>query len=439
MFTPLLTQVRPCYFSVDCGMSYIVRLDDGKFIIIDGNVGEYDEVEHLYSLLCEQNELEGEPKIAAWFITHPHGDHFRAFAKFFETYGDRVVIEKVLYHFPVPGIFESEGSERSDFDKVISEIKAEIITPRTGDVFEFPGARFEVLFCCEDLYPGPIKNINDSSFVMMMDQGNYKVLWLGDLQRVGSDYLCAHTDKKKLKCDILQVGHHGYNGGSDELYRAADPEYLLWPCPDFWFHPVRLWECTDYLINSKNIKATFVAGQEELTFDMTAPIKAIDPYREREITADFAKKSLFALGWSCSTGGKSGFAPAKLEFTDGGCRLTAEDAFTLCHIIHRGQTAKASRYSFEFSGELKSAELFGLMFDHDKIMEWKDGACFELSPKGAFDYKLFVDRNARSAELFDGNSKIAKLNDISGEPRDILIVMKNAELELSRVIYRQLD
>ena len=439
MFTPLLTQVRTYYFSVDCGMSYIMRLCDGRFIIIDGNVGEYDEAEHLYSLLCEQNELGGEPQIAAWFITHPHSDHFGCFVKFYRLYGDRVKIEKLYYHFPTPGVFDSEGSDTTEFIKVINEIDAEIIAPKTGDRYVFADAEFEVLFCCEDLYPGPVKNINNSSLVMKMHLGNYDVLWLGDLQREGSDRLCTQVEKEKLKCDLLQVGHHGYGGGSDELYRAADPKYLLWPCPDFWFHPVRLWECNNYLITSENIKATFVAGQKELTFDMSAPIEAVDPYTKREITADLEKKSLAALEWSCTTGGKTGYAPAALEFIDGGCRLTSGDALSLCHIIHRGQTAKAKRYSFEFSGLLERAELFGLMFDHDKIMEWEDGAYFELMPNGKFEYKLLVDRVTRTAELYDGERKVADWSDISGEPRDIIIVMKNASLELWHVAYKELD
>ena len=38
--TPLLTQIRPTYFSVDCGMAYLIRLEEGKFILIDSTYGE---------------------------------------------------------------------------------------------------------------------------------------------------------------------------------------------------------------------------------------------------------------------------------------------------------------------------------------------------------------------------------------------------------------
>ena len=72
---PLITQVRTSYFSVDCGMAYIIRLGDGSFVIIDGNIGEYDEPERIMELLDGQNLTDGKPRIAAWFITHFHGDH----------------------------------------------------------------------------------------------------------------------------------------------------------------------------------------------------------------------------------------------------------------------------------------------------------------------------------------------------------------------------
>ena len=79
--TPLLTQGRPMYYAYDCGMVYIIRLTDGRFIIIDGGMCEYEEKEHFLELLEQQKVTEGKPVIAAWFITHPHDDHFNMFAR----------------------------------------------------------------------------------------------------------------------------------------------------------------------------------------------------------------------------------------------------------------------------------------------------------------------------------------------------------------------
>ncbi len=433
--TPLLTQVRPTYFSADCGMCYIMRTGGGRFIIIDGNFGEYDEPDRLYSLLCEQNETDGKPVIAAWFITHPHADHFGGFTEFFKKYKNDVVLEKVLYHFPTPGVFDNEGSDKTEFLSVLSELDTEIVTPHTNDVFTFDDARFEVLFTCEDLYPGPVNNINNSSLVMTMELGCYRVLWLGDLQREGAEYICANVEKTRLKCDILQVGHHGYGGGNDELHRAAAPEILLWPCPDFWFHSVRLWESNDYLIHSEKIRATFVAGQQENVFDLTLPIEYTEPYPAPTVCPDLTKKSVCALGWSCLTGGRTGYAPAKLEFTDGGCRLTSGDALTLCQMIQRGQTEKYEKYSFEFSGKVNSAELFGIIFDVADPMKPCESSVVALTSVGEFSYRLEVNKKDLTAVLYESGKKLGEWKDLCSEPCEIVLVMKNASVELTRVAY----
>ena len=434
MKAPLLTQVRPCYFSADCGMAYIMRLENGKFAIIDGNIGERDEPEHLYSLLCSQ--CEGEVTVEAWFITHPHDDHFCGFARFAQAYREKVKIEKVIYNFPKPGVFDSEGSDPSEFFSALDALNTEIVTAKTGDTYNFGGARFDVLFTCEDLYPGPVKNINNSSIVMMMELGRYKTLWLGDLQREGAERLCANTPKNKLKCDILQVGHHGYGGGSDELYRAADPEILLWPCPDFWFHSVRLWECNDYLISSKNIKATFVAGQRERVFDLTKDIKCTPDYEKKDVSSQVCGDSLTALEWSCLTGGRTGYAPAELEFSPSGLTLRAGEAYTLCQLLQRGQTAMSERFTFELCGTLGRADVFGLLFDSVEPMQaFADELC-DLPRESEFNFRLEIDRAARTAKLYNFGKLIKEKQNIFPDPRDVILVLKNAEVKIKKAEYK---
>ena len=270
---------------------------------------------------------------------------------------------------------------------------------------------------------------------MMMELGNYRVLWLGDLQREGAEYICANVEKSRIKCDILQVGHHGYGGGSDELHRAADPEILLWPCPDFWFHSVRLWSSNDYLIHSEKIRATFVAGQQENVFDLTQPIEYTEPYQKSAICPDLSKKSLASLNWSCLTGGKTGYAPAILNFTDSGCVLSAGDALTLCQMIQRGQTAKSEKYSFEFSGKAENAEIFGIIFDAADPMQPCTDSITELDTEGEFAYRLEVNKKDRTASLYKNGEKRRDWENICSEPCEIILTMKNAVIELDRVFF----
>ena len=274
--SPLITQVRTSYFSFDCGMAYIIRLGDGSFAVIDGNIGEYDEPLRLMELLEEQNAVGGKPRIAAWFITHEHGDHYQGFINFCRLYGDRVTVEKIIYDFPPKELYW-EGADLTDFNGAVSyyvERGAQVITPKSGDRYEIADAVFDVLFIYGDLLPEKPVSMNNASLVMRMELCGHRVMWFGDIERQAANNMMARYSAKELKCDIMQVAHHGYTGASDELYRAVDPEIVLWPCPDFWYHPGCVWKCNDYLAHSsKNIKATFVSGQTETVLDLTKPIE----------------------------------------------------------------------------------------------------------------------------------------------------------------------
>jgi len=435
--TPLITQVRTSYFTYDCGMAYMIRVSDGRFVIIDGNIGEYDEPDRIMELLEEQNVLGGKPTVAAWFITHPHDDHFRGFVRFCDRFGDRVIIEKVIYKFPAPGRCVG-GGDLTDFYRVIDERpETETVIPSRGDRLVFSDAVFDVLFVCTDLDPAPIPDINDTSLVTRMELAGHRVMWLGDSSKQGADFLCGAYSKEELRCDMVQVGHHGYSGGSDELYRLIDPQWLLWPCPDFWYHSVKNVPANDYIVHrSQNVKGTFIAGQEETVLDLTKPIEPPTPYKSGRIAADIGGGRMCALHWSCLTGGGSGYRAMKLTFPEKGvCRLEAGDAFSLCQMIQRGQTALSDKYEFTFSGVLEEGcETFGIVFDHVKPMRHFEEKLNVIEQKCGeeFTYTLKVNKSALRAELFKGDEKVLR-TEVCPDPCEIIIMLKNGALRLTRV------
>lgn len=441
---PLITQVRTSYFSFDCGMAYIIRTGDGGFVLIDGNIGEYDEPDRIMELIDSQNVTGQKPRIAAWFITHQHDDHFRGFVNFCRAYGDRVTIEKVIYGFPEPerGL---GGGDITNFNAVIAErAETETVKPKSGDRYTFADATFDVLFTYEDLDPDPIAGINNTSHVTRMELAGHRVMWLGDIERQAADNICARYSEADLKCDVMQVAHHGYTGASDQLYRLIDPEVILWPCPDFWYHPGCVWKCNDYIAHSStNIKATFVSGQTEAVIDLTKPIEAPTPYLYGKVSADISAMRMCALHWTCLTGGGRGYQPMKLTFPEtGACRLEAGDARSLCQMIQRGQVALSEKYTFTFTGVLEEgAETFGLVIDNPTPMEWKDEKLITLEQKAGeeFTYVLTVDRKTRTAEISRNGDSVCRVTDLSGAPCDVILMMKNAAVKLTDVTFENAE
>lgn len=438
--TPLLTQVKHRYCAADCGMTYVMRLQDGRFVVIDGGYDEAGEAQHLFQLLTEQNVLDGKPHIAAWFITHPHDDHFGGLVGLCREFADRFQLDALVYNFP-PKHVSNGFSDLVPFEMAVQSLKnTKIITVQTGERFVFGDTTFDILFTWEDL--GPIEglvNLNDCSLVIRMTVGDRRVMFLGDAMPVASAVLCERYTDEELRAEFLQVGHHGYGGGSDELYRRIDPETLLWPCPDFWFHAVRLWPCNEFLITAPSIKHTIVSGQAEVTLDMTRPVSAFKPYPPcGGIVYEeyFAHTDPYRLGWSAVTGGATGNASPLLDVFKGGCTLTAGDARTVTEWVQPGRMDGIENFTLRFSGEVdETPETVGIIFNSATPTVWDDTAFLPLPlPAGDFTVTLTADAEEGCVTFTVNEEDTAyTLPYAPAVRRGIYFVLKNGKVTLREV------
>ena len=435
---PLLTQIRPTYFSVDCGMAYLIRLEDGRFLLIDSTYGEYGEVDHIYSLICEQNEIGGTPCVAAWFFTHPHDDHTNGFIRMACDYKDKLTVEKVIYNFPAD-LCESTHNHKG-FLAAIDAFGAEVITPHKGDLLRFSGAEFKVIYASEDCQVRPV-NVNETSLTMKMALGNYSVMWLGDIQPVGSRIIMERYAPEELKCDIVQVGHHGYMGASDEFYRAIDPEIALWPVPESRFYDMLSDPWNRFFTDPENhIRHIFCGGIEENTFDMTAPIEPTAPYVKTKRSVDLSQKSVYALNWACITGGGMGYGFADLSFCDGGCILTAKDRPTLVKMVQKGQAATGEKLNFKIQLIPETAcETLGLIFDCSLPTDPKAYKFYPIAHKAGdkLEVELKIDRTAAKAEM-SVNGCIEVIPLVTSEPCDVILILKNAHVTVTNAEFESI-
>ncbi|MBQ2273825.1 MAG: hypothetical protein II337_10240 [Clostridia bacterium] len=241
--SPQITQIP----LEDYGMSYAVRLSDGRFVIFDGGWNFAPDAERLYA--CLQDGSQGRaPIVAAWILTHAHRDHYQCFLGFMERYGDAVTVEKVLLSFPEADdpAYEKDFSyedrrvpdsdERTNIPRLwqaIASCGAVTYTAHTGQRYRMGDADCLVLSSFDDVV-GDTANINATSLVIRMELGGQVILWTGDAafgicrlpQRYGAD----------LKADILQVPHHGFQSGpwEDEIlgYDRIRPSVCLLPVSD---------------------------------------------------------------------------------------------------------------------------------------------------------------------------------------------------------------
>ncbi len=233
----------------DFGMSYVVRLSDGRFIIIDGGREFAPDAERL--MQCLRNSGDGnKPVIAAWILTHPHADHYRCFINFVDRFAEEVTIEKVLLNFPEADDFEhyptlakedkrfqSDEKECTNIPRMYERINrtgAAVYTPHTGQTYVIGDAVCEILASMDDTIHCS-QNVNATSLVIRMKLAGQVILWTADASF--SDARLAERYGTYLAADILQVPHHGFGSGLPEPeiegYRLIQAPVCLLPVSDY--------------------------------------------------------------------------------------------------------------------------------------------------------------------------------------------------------------
>ncbi len=221
-------------------MGYVIQLADGSFLIIDSGYNTTDdktpedastESDYFYNYLVSHKPSTHEkPVIAAWIVTHKHGDHVNAMKAFLSnpTYADGVVLEQVILN-----LMESEGINLKEdpepvwfADKYITPYfpDTKIITAHTGYKFYIRNAEVNILYSIDDFAPNKVSTFsnNESLVFDVIIDGTQRLMITGDMFIPASRAL-VNMYGEDLRSDVIQIAHHGNFG--------ATPEFnaLVWP------------------------------------------------------------------------------------------------------------------------------------------------------------------------------------------------------------------
>ena len=242
-----ITDTSLCVMSMDFshrditdghGMSYVIILPDGRFLIFDG--GYEQDSERLYRFLCDNNRRPDKKiVIAGWIITHSHTDHYKCFVQFAQDHAGDVELQYFIANHPIRAEFHRGAGydpflEATAYETLSAFDGAKIIRPHTGQVIRFCDVELEVVYTHEDHYPRVLPYLNDSSTIIRLKAGGQSLLFMADCDKNTCDILCD-TLGDALKSDFIQVNHHGYSGGTIELYQKVAPTYSLWTTSDIAF------------------------------------------------------------------------------------------------------------------------------------------------------------------------------------------------------------
>ena len=253
---PAVTQlsVDPGTNGKGSGMSYLIRLEDGTFIVIDGGDDKAGNADNIYNTMLAQKPAAVEkPVIAAWIISHPHPDHIggiKSMAK--SAHKDDVTVKTLIASCPPRYEYFLQDNSASVHDdsyyKAASALfpNCQYIKAMAGQQYFFPGVTVDMLYSPIDPYPEFIFEQNGGScltFRLTVNKSDthekQTFIFLGDVTDVGADRI-VEMYGEDLKADVVQIGHHGNKGGSQKFYELVDADLAFLP------NSQRIWEGGGY-------------------------------------------------------------------------------------------------------------------------------------------------------------------------------------------------
>ena len=261
------------------GLCFIFQLADGSYIVIDGGFNRARDAKALYDYMKEHAPDPNNITIAAWIITHSHGDHNGAWYKFAETYSSKVKLELMIGNFPSDearaegGLGTEGGGGPKTMNYVYNFKGAEFIKAHTGYQFHLRDAEIEILYTLESYAPGVLSYFNTSSLIFTIEIAGQKFNILGD----ASNYACDIAQKMYgdyLKADFVQTAHHGYTTGTSAyngvtgVYTKSAAPVVLWPIGMRDYANMHTRAYSAHLQNLATTKEIIVAGARDVRFQL---------------------------------------------------------------------------------------------------------------------------------------------------------------------------
>ena len=282
------------------GLSLLYRLADGSFVIVDGGHDTNSTWwrNNLMDAITEQAKDYASGKdirIAAWFISHAHGDHMGMLKKEASNFAKKFTVERVIANLMSDKEIEKslDSSHGKNFGggeaKVTNQVRtaakdmgADLIQCHTGQKFYFADTVFEILYTVESFAPATTNALNTSSILVRSTTTDASgkstsVMVMGDVTGPAMA-ICNNMYGNDLRCEIVQVAHHGYqtwgnDGAIAESYKLMSPEIVLWPMGlnAYATHKHKAYSKVLWDGTNKNFQEVYVAGWNNTTHTVPLP------------------------------------------------------------------------------------------------------------------------------------------------------------------------
>lgn len=220
---------------LDVGQADAILLQDGKRnIMIDVGNDAKDKVGDSggRQALIKALDKAGVNRIKTVFVTHHHRDHMGNIMYVRGKYG----VSNIYDSGYVNNGYKASVALNSDLRA--GRYNGQAL--KAGDKITIDKNYYiEVLAPGDFLSKKDLKNMNNTSLVLMLHYGSFKMLLTGDAEAPVEDAL-QQKYGTALQADVLKVGHHGSKTSSYwPFISKVKPKYALISCGDFsiYKHP----------------------------------------------------------------------------------------------------------------------------------------------------------------------------------------------------------
>lgn len=259
---------------LDVGQADAILLQDGKRnIMVDVGNDVKDKVGDSggRQALIKALDKAGVNRIKTVFVTHHHRDHMGNIMYVRGKYG-------------VSNIYDSgyvnsgyKASVALDRDLRAGRYNGQAL--KAGDKITIDKNYYiEVLAPGDFLSKKDLKNMNNTSLVLMLHYGSFKMLLTGDAEAPVEDAL-QQKYGTALQADVLKVGHHGSKTSSYwPFISKVKPKYALISCGDFsiYKHPNK-----NVVGSLTHLGAKVLTTHDHGTLTVTTDGKSFDVLTER--------------------------------------------------------------------------------------------------------------------------------------------------------------
>lgn len=220
---------------LDVGQADAILLQDGKRnIMVDVSNDVKDKVGDSggRQALIKALDKAGVNRIKTVFVTHHHRDHMGNIMYVRGKYG----VSNIYDSGYVNNGYKASVALNSDLRA--GRYNGQAL--KAGDKITIDKNYYiEVLAPGDFLSKKDLKNMNNTSLVLMLHYGSFKMLLTGDAEAPVEDAL-QQKYGTALQADVLKVGHHGSKTSSYwPFISKVKPKYALISCGDFsiYKHP----------------------------------------------------------------------------------------------------------------------------------------------------------------------------------------------------------